>query len=196
MVDVKVLQIVEVVMGTELSMGVVGEPVLDSTEELYVVGRVPDVLGPTIVDNGSVLVAELVDSLGEGDAVFSGLEVGVIDSTLENDSTLEGTNGVDFISQLVVAEIEETELSDSVLEYDSRLVTAEEDSAATSLLATAGDVASDEVVALETVSVVARGGLGVEAGWQSKPTLYTPTSQSSSLPCCGSWKDTETAPPH
>lgn len=158
MVDVKVLQIVEVVMGTETSIGVMGEPVEVSTEELCLVGGEDSLLG-----------AELVKSLGEGDAVFSAPEIGVIDSALESDSALEGADDVGaddvgFVSSLVEAEIEETVLSDSVLEYDSILVTADEDSVATSLLPSAGDVDSDGVVALDIVSVVAEGALGVEAG--------------------------------
>ena len=87
----KVLQTVEIVMGTDVSIGV-GGAVGDSTVEVEVIGRVLEGVGATTVDEGedsgaaSLLVeaadvsaTELVSTLGTDD----------VDSAVEYDSRLE-----------------------------------------------------------------------------------------------------------
>lgn len=142
------LQTVEVVMGTDESIGV-GGVVGDSTVEVEVIGRVPEVVGATTVDEG--------DDSGAASLLVEAADV----SATELVSTL-GTDSVDW-----------------AVENDSRLEANEE--------------ASDEGAVVEEV---VEEVVGVEGGSQSKPTLWMPTSQSSSVACSGFCKVTETAPPH
>jgi hypothetical protein len=76
------------------------------------------------------------------------------------------------------------------------MVAAEDVGTASLLIVGADDEASDEEIAVVELSSVTAEEITVEAGWQSKRTLWIATSQSSSLPCCGTCKDTDVAPPH
>jgi hypothetical protein len=123
MVEVKVLKTVEVVIGTEVTIGVAGGAVGDSTVELVA-----------------------------GTESVSALDAGVLDAAGEDDSAL---------------------------------VFAEDEAGATSVLVDPADVSTLEVVDAEPTSPVvskpfeevagveevSAGGVGVDGGWQSNPTL-------------------------
>jgi autonomous glycyl radical cofactor GrcA len=77
------------------------------------------------------------------------------------------------------------------------MIAAAEDAGTASLLVVAADdEASDEEIAVVELGSVTTEEVAIEAGWQSKRTLWIATSQSLSLPCCGTCKDTDVAPPH
>ncbi len=149
-VEVNVLQTVEVVIGTELSVGVVAGIVGDATVELYVTGRLLELVGATTIDEDLILEAELACSLVEGTEVVSALEAGVVDSALEYDSTVVAADDDAGATSLLVdgADVSATELVLTLEAAD------EEDTGATSLvLTTADDEASDdEASAVEEVS--------------------------------------------
>lgn len=151
-----VLQTVEVVIGTEVPVGIVAGWVVDATVELTGMERLPGVVGETSVDEDPILGAELVYSLAGGTGTVSALEAGILDFALEYDSTLVAAKDDAGATSLLVdaADVSTTEPV-SVVEFDSMLDGADEDWGATSLLVMeAGDVASDEVTAVVEVSAV------------------------------------------
>ena len=110
-VEVKVLKTVDVVMITEGSVGAVGGTVGDSTVELKVTERLFEPLGSTTVNEESTLGIELATSLVDGKGIVSALEAVVVDSAVEEISTLvtadDGTSdedaaAVDVFSAVVV----------------------------------------------------------------------------------------------
>jgi hypothetical protein len=99
-VEVKVLKTVDVVIVIEVSVGVVGGTVGDSPVELKVMERLLEPVGSTTVnDEESTFKVELTTSPVEATRVVSALEAGVLDSAVEEDSTMVAA--VDVLSAVV-----------------------------------------------------------------------------------------------
>lgn len=128
------------------------------------------VVGPTGVDETALLTG--LDSTGTDEP---GVETATVElANLEKDEVVTGPTGVEL----------EAALEDSGLE-ETGVVSALEDT---------GVVKAVETL-LEMGVELATGGLVLDGGLQSKPTLWMFMPQLL-LPPDGIWKETEVAPPH
>jgi hypothetical protein len=107
MVDVIVLKTVEVVTGTEVSIGMAGRAVDNPTVELDVIERLSEAVGATIVRD-SPLGAELATSLVDGKEMVSVLDSGLDDSVMDADElgdASEETTALDEDSAVASEEV-------------------------------------------------------------------------------------------